>query len=215
MGTQGGTPVPCSHHLDRALLGCQTREIVPISWLILSDFQIFRLVQHSRCLSMEMQCGSTGPNSSWPEFSAQIRSIIMSGSCNGGCWTHLDRMGLQRSLKVITMWSPSGRNWSLRRFDRTAQVLNTSGIHPRCRRATGCWCVSRGTGRPRGRSILSSQPKSYVCLNETVTSCLNTQLSKYLCITTQKANISILIRYYPNPHQLHKQIHFLSWALIE
>ena len=41
MGTQGGTPLPCSDHLVRALLGCQTREIVPISWLILSDFQIF------------------------------------------------------------------------------------------------------------------------------------------------------------------------------
>ena len=37
-GTQGGTPVPRSDHLVRALLGCQTREIVPTSWLILSDF---------------------------------------------------------------------------------------------------------------------------------------------------------------------------------
>ena len=36
-GTQGGTPVPCSDHLVRALLGCQTRVIVPIS-TILSDF---------------------------------------------------------------------------------------------------------------------------------------------------------------------------------
>ena len=41
MGTQGGTPVPCLDHLVRGLLGCQTREIVPISWLILSDFSDF------------------------------------------------------------------------------------------------------------------------------------------------------------------------------
>ncbi|KAF0142158.1 MAG: hypothetical protein FD143_3478 [Ignavibacteria bacterium] len=40
MGTQGGTRVPCYDHLVRALLGCRKREIVPISWFILSDFQI-------------------------------------------------------------------------------------------------------------------------------------------------------------------------------
>ena len=40
MGTQGGTLVPCSDHLVRALLGCQAREIVPIIWLILPDFQM-------------------------------------------------------------------------------------------------------------------------------------------------------------------------------
>ena len=46
MGSQGGTPMPCSDHLVRALLGWQTREIVPINWLILSDFQIFSDVEN-------------------------------------------------------------------------------------------------------------------------------------------------------------------------
>ena len=50
MCTQGGTQVPCSDHLVRALLGCQTREIVPISWLIFSDFNAHfgALLQFSR-----------------------------------------------------------------------------------------------------------------------------------------------------------------------
>ena len=43
--TQGGTPVPCSDHLVRALLGCQIREIVHNCWIILSDFSdIFNIL---------------------------------------------------------------------------------------------------------------------------------------------------------------------------
>ena len=57
MGTQCGTPVSGSDHLVRALLGCKTKEIVPICWFIISDFQIFSLARTLEILDLRKSKG--------------------------------------------------------------------------------------------------------------------------------------------------------------